>query len=73
MAHRQRSLNEEPGTLEFEVLLPQDDETKVLLYELYRDAAAFEEHRKAASIARFREEASAMFGKISGIRCLLSE
>jgi quinol monooxygenase YgiN len=73
MAHKQRSLKEEPGTLQFEVLLPHDDETKVLLYELYRDAAAFEEHRNAASIARFREEASGMFGKILGTRCLLSE
>ena len=73
LAHRQRSLKEEPGTLQFEVLLPHDDETKVLLFELYRDAAAFEEHRNAASIARFREEASGMYGKISGTRCLLSE
>jgi len=73
MVHRQRSLKEEPGTLQFEVLLPHDDQTKVLLYELYRDAAAFEEHGNAASIARFRKEAAGMFEKISGTRCALSE
>jgi len=42
MAHRARCLKDEPGTLQFEVLLPNDDNTKVLLYEVYRDAAAFE-------------------------------
>src|SRR5262245_21072209 len=73
MAHRQRCLKEEPGTLQFEVLLPNEDETKVLLYELYRDAGAFEEHRNATSIARFREETSGMIAKISGTRCALSE
>jgi autoinducer 2-degrading protein len=73
MAHRERSLKGEPGTLEFEVLLPHEEENKVLLYELYKDAAAFEEHRNAASIARFREETSGMIAKISGTRCALSE
>jgi quinol monooxygenase YgiN len=73
MAHRQRSLKDESGTLQFEVLLPHDDETKVLLYELYRDAAAFEDHRNGASIARFREETSGMIAKISGTRCAHSE
>ena len=34
MAHRARCLSDEPGTLQFEVLLPRDDETKVLLYEV---------------------------------------
>jgi quinol monooxygenase YgiN len=44
MAHRARCLRDEPGTLQFEVLLPRDDETKVLLYEVYRDEAAFTAH-----------------------------
>lgn len=42
MAHKARCLKDEPGTLQFEVLIPNDDTTKILLYELYRDAAAFE-------------------------------
>ena len=46
MAHRARCLKDEPGiTLQFEVLLPHDDDTKVLSYEVYRDAAAFDAHR----------------------------
>jgi quinol monooxygenase YgiN len=73
MAHRERSLKSEPGILQFEVLIPHDEDNRVLLYELYKDAAAFEEHRNAASIARFREETSGMIAKISGTRCALSE
>jgi quinol monooxygenase YgiN len=38
LAHKAR-LKDEPGTLQFEVLLPKDDDTKVLSYEVYRDAA----------------------------------
>jgi quinol monooxygenase YgiN len=44
-AHKTRCLNDEPGTLQFEILLPKDDDTKVLSYEVYRDDAAFEVHR----------------------------
>ena len=40
MAHRGRCLKDEPGTLQFEVLVPREDDTKVLLYEVYRDDAA---------------------------------
>ena len=68
-AHGARSLKDEPGTLQFDVLVPRDDETKLFLYEVYRDDAAFEAHRNAASIARFREEAAGMFGSIHATRC----
>jgi (4S)-4-hydroxy-5-phosphonooxypentane-2,3-dione isomerase len=72
MAHRARCLKDEPGTLQFEVLLPHDDPTKILLYELYRDAAAFHAHWKGPSTARFREEAGSMIVKIHGVKCTLS-
>ena len=39
LAHKAR-LKDEPGTLQFEVLLPKGDDTKVHVYEMYRDAAA---------------------------------
>ena len=73
MAHRARCLRDEPGTLQFEVLVPNEDANKVLLYELYRDAAAFDEHWNGASIARFREERSGIDIKLSGTRCSLRE
>ena len=44
MGHRGRCLKDEPGTLQFEVLAPREDDTKVLLYEVYRDDASFDVH-----------------------------
>lgn len=49
LAHRERSLRDEPGTLQFEVSRPADGENCFKLYEVYTDAAAFEAHRTGAS------------------------
>ena len=73
MAHRTRCLQDESGILRFDVLLPREDATKVMLYELYRDEAAFDAHWNGPSLARFREEASGMIATISGTRCDLAE
>jgi len=68
-AHKARSLKDEPGTLQFEILLPKDDDTKVMSYEVYRDDAAFEMHRNGPSLAQFREETAGMVVKLHGTRC----
>jgi len=73
MAHRARCLKDEPGTLQFEVLSPREDDTKVLLYEVYRDDAAFHVHWNGTSVARLREEAAGMIVKVYGTRCALVE
>ena len=52
MAHRARCLKDEPGTLQMEVLTPRDDDTRLLLYEVYRDDAAFDVHRNGPSFAQ---------------------
>jgi quinol monooxygenase YgiN len=49
MAHRARCLKDEPGTLQFEVLAPHEDNTKVLLYDVYKDGDAFNVHRSGPS------------------------
>jgi autoinducer 2-degrading protein len=69
MAHKARCLKDEPGTLQFEILLPSYVETKVLLYEVYRDEAAFDAHRSGPSFARWREETAGMVTKVYGTRC----
>lgn len=69
MAHRTRCLRDEPGTLGFQVMLPRDDNSTILIYEVYRDDAAFEVHRNAASIAQWREETSGMVTKVIATRC----
>jgi quinol monooxygenase YgiN len=42
-AHAQRCLATEPGTLKFEILLPEEADT-VMLYEVYASPEAFEAH-----------------------------
>ena len=68
-AHAARCLKDEPGTLEFKVLIPREDDSKVLIYEVYQDDAAFEVHRNGASIARWRSETAGMVVKVSATRC----
>ena len=54
IAHRDRCLKDEPGTtLQFEILLPREDDGKVLSYEVYRDDSAFDLHRNGPSITQF--------------------
>jgi (4S)-4-hydroxy-5-phosphonooxypentane-2,3-dione isomerase len=68
-AHKARCLKDESGTVQFEILLPQGDDTKVLLYEVYRDAAAFDVHRNGPSFARWKGETAALVAKLYGTRC----
>jgi quinol monooxygenase YgiN len=68
-AHKARCLKNEPGTLQFEILLPRDDETRILSYEVYRDDAAFEVHRNGPSLAKLREEIAEIVVALHGTRC----
>jgi (4S)-4-hydroxy-5-phosphonooxypentane-2,3-dione isomerase len=73
MAHRSRCLKDEPGTLQFEVLVPRDDNAKVMLYEVYVDEAAFDVHWNAPSLARLRKEAAGMMANATATKCTLQE
>jgi quinol monooxygenase YgiN len=70
-AHGARCLKDEPGTLRFEVLAPRDDDTRVLIYEVYADDDAFETHRRQPSIARWREETAGMVVSVQVTKCAL--
>ena len=69
LAHRDRCLKDEPGTLRFDVL--RNEESKLMLYEVYEDDAAFQVHWNGPSIARMREEAAGIVRKLTAIRCSL--
>ena len=73
LAHRDRCLRDEPGTLRFDVLRPGGEENKILLYEVYTDEAAFQLHWNGPSVAQMRGETAGMAVKLSGIRCALLE
>jgi len=68
LAHKAR-LKDEPGTLQFEVLLAKDEDTKIRVYEMYRDAAAFEVHLTGPSLAQWKKDTAGMVVKLHGVRC----
>lgn len=60
LANAQASVQNEAGCFQFDVTQQADDPTKFALYEVYRDAAAFEAHGKQPHFAAFFEKAKDM-------------
>jgi len=73
LAHRERCLQEEPGTLQFEVMVPAEDPTKILLLEVYADAAAFETHIKGTSILKYRQDNAGKTVRSTHHKCALAQ
>ena len=48
-----RSARSEPGCRQFEVLVNPEDRTKVMLFEVYDDQAAFETHQAGAAFKKY--------------------
>ena len=71
LAHRARSLSDEPGTIQFEVLVPSDDPNKLYLFELYADTPAFFAHMKGASMAKITQEVGHLVVSLTGIQSKL--
>ncbi len=47
------SVNDEPGCLRFDVIQDAGDENRIWLYEVYKDAAAFQAHTEAPHYKKF--------------------
>jgi len=62
-------LKEEPGTLAFEVLVPVEDLTKLLFYELYANPAAFAAHSEGKSMAQLQSEVGSKVTNLTAIQC----
>ncbi|MBI1754532.1 MAG: antibiotic biosynthesis monooxygenase [Acidobacteria bacterium] len=62
LEHRARCLRDEPGTLQFEVMVPAEDACKLVLFELYADASALAAHSQGPSIGLYRKDVA---GKIT--------
>ena len=56
-ANAQASVHDEPGCHRFDVSAVEGDGTRFVLYELYDDAEAFEEHKRAPHFAAWRQVA----------------
>ena len=72
-AHAARSLSGEPGTLQFDVLVPINQDDKVMLYEAYLDEAAYEVHHNGASMAIVQKELEGKVAGTSVVRCTVLE
>jgi quinol monooxygenase YgiN len=51
------------------VVLPHDDDSRILIYQVYQDDNAFEVHRSGPSIAQWRNETAGMLVKVIATRC----
>lgn len=72
-AHGERCRATEPGTLMFEILVPQKEADTLMLYEVYASPEAFEAHWNGASIQQIRKDAAGLQVSLSGVRCDLVE
>ena len=52
-----REARKEPGCKQFDVVVDPKDRTQVMLYEVYADDKAFEEHQKGAHFKKYIAEA----------------
>ncbi|MEZ5581792.1 MAG: putative quinol monooxygenase [Candidatus Competibacteraceae bacterium] len=55
----QNSLEREAGCTRFDVCRDPNDATRIFLYEIYTDEAAFQEHLQSAHFLGFSEETAA--------------
>jgi quinol monooxygenase YgiN len=54
------SKREEPGCQCFDVLVPNKEENRIVLYEAYDDEAAFQEHLQTAHFKEFSDRVSGL-------------
>ena len=59
VANARSSREREPGCLVFDVCTDPAQPGQVFLYEIYRDAAAFEQHKREAHFLEFDRKVSA--------------
>src|ERR1700736_6346783 len=72
-AHGKRCLATEPGTLQFEILVPHEEADTVMLYEVYDSPEAFQTHFNGTSIQQMRQDAAGLQVSLTGVRCNLLE
>ncbi|MET4701860.1 autoinducer 2-degrading protein [Constrictibacter sp. MBR-5] len=53
--HARLSRETEPGCVRFDVLVPKKDDGRILLFELYADEKAFQDHSALPRLAETRE------------------
>ncbi len=59
-AHGKFSEKEEENCLGFQVMVPKDEDNRVILVEVYKDDASLEAHWNSEHMARYRDKVSDM-------------
>src|SRR5258708_21742926 len=72
-AHGKRCLATEPGTLQFDILVPHEEVDTVMLYELYASPEAFQTHLNGTSIQQLQRETARLHAGLKGVRGNLLE
>ena len=77
--HRARCLRDEPGTIQFDVLIPDEqpmlpggpapagNPNAIMLFEVYEDPAAFAAHWNSPSLTQARKETGMKFVSMTGV------
>jgi quinol monooxygenase YgiN len=68
-AHRERCLRTEPGTLTFDILIPQKEADTLMLYEVYASQDAFEAHWTGLSMQQAKQDTEGLAIGMTGVRC----
>lgn len=68
-AHAKRCRETEPGTLQFEILVPHNQTDMLLLYEVYASPEAFQTHWNGPSLEQMLKDAGHLQAGLTGIRC----
>lgn len=62
------SVKNEPGCLQFDVLQDEANANRIVLYEIYKDTAAFDAHREMAHVKKFFGAAKEMIASQKAYR-----
>ena len=68
-ANADASVKNEPGCLQFDVLEPEGEGDRVLLYEIYTDKTAFDAHLQSEHFHVFNGASESLCLRKSVIRC----
>ena len=68
-ANADASVRDEPGCLQFDVLEPEGENDRVLLYEIYIDKAAFDAHLQTEHFRVFNNASGDLCLRKSVTRC----
>ncbi len=71
-AHARRCRATEPGTLQFEILLPHNEPDTILLYEVYESDEAFQVHWNGPSLQQIRKDVGHLQASLTGVRCTIA-